>query len=158
MPPEIDDGADDVQRAAATLPGQQPPANADDGQASAETTRLRREAARYRTSLRDTEAERDGLRDRLNKYRRQDVDALVANRLANADDLFLVSTMDDLVNDDGDVDPEKVGAAVDAALEARPHWASPPAERPDFGGGARPGHREAPSFGEALKQSAAGGE
>ncbi len=92
---------------------------------SADSAKLRKEAARYRRSLRDTEAERDSLRDRLTTLQRAEVERIATadDGLARADDLWL-SGLDlaSLLDDDGNVDTIKVREAVAAVLEARPHW------------------------------------
>lgn len=105
------------------------------------------EAARYRTRLRGVEQERDALAQRVAAYTRADVVRHVAERLHDADDLFIVGQVDvaDLVDAEGALDVEAVDAAVDALLERRPRlglgW-EPDAEGLD--GGAR---RTAPGSG-----------
>ena len=116
--------------------------------------RTRREAAGYRTRLREAEAERDGLRQQIERYRRQEIDALVSDRL-DPGDFGLLVEMTELLDDDGAVDPEKVNEAVDRVLAERPHWKkqAPPV---DFGGGARGTRPQRPSFGQALKNAMSG--
>jgi hypothetical protein len=82
--------------------------------------------AKYRTQLRDTESERDQLRDRLERRDRADVERMVAHRLTDPADLWLAGVnVDDLRGEDGEIDTEKVDAAIVATLEAHPHWAAP---------------------------------
>ena len=85
-----------------------------------------REAARYRTRLREVEAERDQLLGVVTGYRRSEVEKAAEDAgLVRGSDLFdLGANMDDLMTD-GTVDPEKVGGAVAAVLKDRPHWAKP---------------------------------
>lgn len=98
------------------------------------------EAAKYRTRLRAAESERDALATRVAAYTRADVVRHVAERLTDADDLFIVGQVDvaDLVDDEGALDVAAVDVAVDALLERRPRLAKdwePDAEGLD--GGAR---------------------
>ncbi|MEU1956140.1 hypothetical protein [Nocardia rhamnosiphila] len=81
------------------------------------------EAKKWRLKLRDTEAERDGLRERVATYERTEVERLVADRLADPADLWVAGTeLDALRGKDGAIDPAKVKESVDALLEQRPHW------------------------------------
>ena len=116
---------------------------------------LRHEAAQRRRQLREVEAERDGLLERVTTYQRGEVERTVADRLTSPADLFLTAEMADLVGDDGQVDPEKVDAAVDAALAERPHWAV--TGRSNLHQGTRPAAPEPPSFGAQLKGARRGG-
>lgn len=89
------------------------------------------EAARYRRQLRDTEAQRDQLADRLTAYERTDAERH-ADRLADPRDLWTAGVeLDDLRNEDGTIDPEKVRAAADQVLVDRPHWAKSRTPAPD---------------------------
>ncbi len=95
----------------------------DEGASPADGGRAARDAARYRTQLRETEAERDQLADRVDGLLRREVNRLAADRLAQADDLLALgpAALADLLDDEtGTVDPAKVTAAVDALLEDRP--------------------------------------
>lgn len=120
---------------------------------------LRHEAAQRRRELRAAEAERDSLRERVVGYERDAVNRLAGERLANAEDLLLAVSLDDLRDDSGAVSAEKASAAIDAVLEQRPHWrkAEPEPElprHPDVHNGARAPAPEPPlSFGTALKNS-----
>jgi hypothetical protein len=88
-----------------------------------ETGEGNREAARYRTKLREAEAERDRLASAVTTYQRRDAEALVGSRLLSPGDLWVAGAkLEDLLADDGTVDPAKVDAAVATVLEARPHW------------------------------------
>lgn len=80
------------------------------------------EAAKYRRRLRDTETERDTLAERVQRMQRTDVERHVGDRLAVAADLFDVGSvnLDDLLDQDGNVDPGLVDTAVYGLLEARP--------------------------------------
>ena len=71
---------------------------------------LSREAASYRRRLRETEAERDQLREQLDRCRRAEVERLAsADGLAVAGDVWLHgATLDTLRGEDGAIDAETV--------------------------------------------------
>jgi hypothetical protein len=79
------------------------------------------EAAKYRRQLRDTEAERDALTAKVEAYQRAEVERL-AGELAMPGDLFTLGgmTVSDLLDENGEVDPETVAAKVAELLESRP--------------------------------------
>ncbi len=111
-----------------------------DAAPAAEDGKGNREAAKYRTRLRAVEAERDALARRVEAMTRAEVERLVAERLVDPDDLFLIGQADlaSLVGEDGAVDEVKVSEAVDALVKRRPYLArdwSPDAE--GFDGGVR---------------------
>lgn len=87
------------------------------------------EAARYRTRLREVEAERDGVageRDtafgRVAALQRREAERIAAAVLAQPADLFDVAgvALADLLGADGEVDPELVQSAASSALDQRP--------------------------------------
>ena len=81
-------------------------------------SRTRREAAGYRTKLRDTEAERDRLRDRLAGYQRAEVEQVVADRLTSVEDFWLTAQLDHLLDPDaGTVDEARVREALVGVAE-----------------------------------------
>lgn len=110
------------------------------------------EAARYRRRLREAEAERDTLAGRLTGLQTREVHRLVADHLAQPDDLFAFGvTLDDLL-DDGEVSEGLVATAVAGVLAARPGLAVvPPAPRPDLGQGARPVVKSRTSWAEVIQ-------
>ena len=57
--------------------------------------------------------------------------------------------LDDLLAEDGAIDPEKVEATLEQVLAEHPAWKDK--TQPGLGGGARGTQPTAPSFGEALK-------
>ncbi len=96
-----------------------------------------REAARYRTRLREAEAREAALTERLTTYQRREVERLAGERLSTPGDMWLTGPeLADLLDDDGDVDPVRVTEAVAAVVEARPGWKRPDPP-PSFDGGAR---------------------
>ena len=105
---------------------------------SGDSAKLRKEAARYRRSLRDAEVERDNLRGRLDVLQRAEVERIATgdDGLARADDLWLAGVdLASLLDGDGNVDLAQVRQTVAEVLDNRPHWrrAAPVA----FDGGAR---------------------
>lgn len=103
-----------------------------------------REAAKYRTKLRATEAERDTLTEQLTAMtervaamQRGDAERLAAEHLADGADLWrdgleLAAVLDEA----GNLDPEKVQQAARATAAAHRHWATrPPVKRNPVGRG-----------------------
>jgi len=122
--------------------------------AEADLAKLRKEAANYRRRLRETETERDQLRARVDQADRQAVEREIGGPggLAKAEDFWLAGVgLDELRDDEGGLDSDKVRAARDAVLADHPHWRE---AQPDFDGGARQSPPGKPSFGAALKQTA----
>ncbi|RUP35019.1 MAG: hypothetical protein EKK51_00225 [Mycolicibacterium sp.] len=82
-----------------------------------------KEAAKWRTKLRDTEAERDGLATRLETMQRAEAERLAAQHLANGADLWLTgTTLTDMLDDNGNLDPAKITTAATTLGADRPHW------------------------------------
>ncbi|WML64763.1 hypothetical protein [Rhodococcus sp. AH-ZY2] len=105
-----------------TEPSAEPPAEPKSGNS---------EAARYRRQLRDTEAQRDQLAERITVYERGEAQRH-ADRLADPTDLWTAGIeLDELRGVDGTIDPTKVAAAVDQVLRDRPHWAKSRTPQPD---------------------------
>ena len=92
------------------------------------------EAARYRTRLRETETERDTLAGRLAGMQRAEAERIAGAGLSRASDLWIDGRdVAELLDDDGNIDPEKVTAEVTSVLDGRPGLAVParPRPRPD---------------------------
>jgi hypothetical protein len=84
----------------------------DDGNPNAE-------AARYRTRLRETEAERDSIAGRLTGDQRAEAERLASARLSKASDVWLEGAdIAELLDDDVEVDADKVAAQVAACSTA----------------------------------------
>jgi hypothetical protein len=85
------------------------------------------EAARWRTKLRDTEAQRDALTERLTGYQRRECEAAVADLLDEPGDLWDIGQADlaGFYNDDGELDEGQLRAAAGALCEMRPKLAKP---------------------------------
>lgn len=88
-----------------------------------------REAAKYRRQLRDTEAQRDALAARLETAHRREVDRMLSEGVLNPatgkqvslaipDALWLVTSMDKLLDADGNLDPVAVADAILAGIDA----------------------------------------
>lgn len=112
-------------------------ADATDAQDSTEddTGKTAREAAKYRRRLRETEAERDALAERVDALQRAEAERIAATVLERGGGLWAAgATVADMLDDDGNVDPGKVKQHADAAAQqvglARTRW-------PDSGQGAR---------------------
>ncbi len=93
-----------------------------------------REAARYRRRLRETESERDALTARVEQYQRAEAERIAAESLAAPADLWLFTDVAAVLNDEGDVDPEKVREIGRTVAAERPGLAR---VAPSFDGGAR---------------------
>ncbi|PRY05396.1 hypothetical protein [Kineococcus rhizosphaerae] len=97
-----------------------------------------REAARRRRELREARAERDRLAAVVERFQRRDVEAFVTEKLVDAADVWRDGlTLPDVLDDDGDVDAVKLAAAVDALVQAHPHWAVDHGDFRRHGGGGR---------------------
>ncbi len=80
------------------------------------------EAARWRTRLRTTEAERDTIATRLEGFQRAEVERLAGDVLAQGGDLFAVGgiELEEVLTEDGTVDPAIVAMAVEQLVATRP--------------------------------------
>ena len=94
------------------------------------------EAAKYRRRLREAEAQRDTLTERLEGLQRAEVERLAGEHLAKGAGIWTTTALSDVLDDDGTVDPAKV---TQAAQEARESVGLAPAHgtpRPDPSQGA----------------------
>lgn len=124
---------------------------------------VRAEAAKYRTRLRDAEADRDAIGERLAEAQRREVSRQVGDRMHDPDDLWMAGTdVADMLDDDGNIDPERVTLALDELKDARPHWFTtkvgpPPSGRPAamLRGGNDPTSpaKTSPSWSDALSRN-----
>lgn len=77
-----------------------------------------REAARYRTRLREAEAERDALAEKVTALRRAAVDEKVKAHKVPTEGFWASGvTLEELLDEDGNLDDEKVKAAADTAVQ-----------------------------------------
>lgn len=96
----------------------------DDTEPAAEASKPGQEAARYRRQLRSAEADRDALKARLETFQTREVERLATGPgvLALGSDLWRSTALPDLLDPEGNVDPEKVTAAVAGLIEAHHHY------------------------------------
>jgi hypothetical protein len=94
----------------------------DGGERDASGKFLSREAASYRRRLRDTEAERDQLRDQLDRLQRAEVERLAgaAGLQVPGDAWTFGATLDTLRGEDGGIDSEAVSGLVGEIVKDRP--------------------------------------
>jgi hypothetical protein len=117
-------------------PGQPDPLEPQDGDGDTVAS-LRREAAGYRTRLRDTEAERDDLRQRVDRMERSEVLRLAgAAGFSQPDDVLMFATdLDQLRSDTGELDTGRVTDLAQRVLSERPGLRRPGVDV--YGGGSR---------------------
>ncbi len=144
--PEPAAPSDDATVSADTAEG------ASEAATEADETRPGAEAARYRRRLRETETERDGLVEQLDGFRRREAERVAAGALSKASDLWLDGrTIGDLLDDDGQVDADKVNAEVASVLDGRPQLATTRQRpKPDDAQG-RPGPRSSEGWSDVLR-------
>jgi hypothetical protein len=107
----------------------------DETAANDPLTAARREAASYRRRLRETETERDEAQQRAQAAQRGEAERLAqgadltgrdahhARVMARGSDLWAAGVnLDDLVGDDGRINPEAVTAATRQVLTDHPNW------------------------------------
>lgn len=77
-----------------------------------------REAAKYRTRLREVEKERDTLSERVTALQRAEIERIAGTKLEKPAGLWASGVeLADLLDENGDVDVEKVTAAAETAQE-----------------------------------------
>lgn len=88
---------------------------------------LAREAAKYRTRLREVEAQRDTLKEQLTAARRTELENQLGASLRNPSDLFALTgtTPADYLDDDLTINTDKATEAVKQLLTERPELARP---------------------------------
>ncbi|RFS86801.1 hypothetical protein D0T12_00455 [Actinomadura spongiicola] len=106
--------------------GREGGAEAAEGGETGEGGRASREAARYRTQLRETEAERDQLRERVATMQRAEAERIAVTpgraRLNDGADLWAFGVeLEELLGDDGQVDQRKVQNAIGDLIRRKPH-------------------------------------
>jgi hypothetical protein len=126
------------------------PTDTEPADPASEVKKARSDAAAYRRRLREAEAERDALaadRDRLREReqarQRGDVEALAARQLRDGSDLWTAVDLDACLNDQGEVDEEKITAVATELAGAKPHWAAVRTTRFDLGQQGEPLPRQA---------------
>lgn len=92
-----------------------------------------KEAKKYRQRAQAAEAERDTLRARLETMQRNEIERLAAEHLKDGTDLWRDGAqLADLLDDDGNIDTDKIADVAQTLVTAHPHWrklapAAPPA-------------------------------
>lgn len=120
--------------------------DADEGEIHNEAAhRAAQKAARYRTELRTAQAERDALAERLSTLQRREVERLAGAKMAEGGDIWLSGTeLADLLDEDGNVDAERVTEAASGIVASKPHWAAKPVPQPLRTGALKSGASIAP--------------
>lgn len=113
-----------------------------------------REAARYRRRLREVETERDALSQRVEAMQRAEAERLAAGQIAKGSALWAAgTTLADLLDDEGNLDPEKVHQAAQSAADelglSQP--SGTPAPDPSQGSKGSDGAWEPASWADALR-------
>lgn len=148
-------GAESAADGLSAESGMEVPDERENGSESHSGSKLHREAAAYRVKLREAEAERDALAERLQRMQRAEIERLAADGLSHPADLFSLSgnELADYLTEDGDVDAEKVAADVAAILAERPGLRKQtPGYDPSQGRGGRPpAKREPKSLGDVIR-------
>ena len=87
-------------------------------QEGASLTKARQEAAKYRTQLRDVEAERDTLHAQIDKMQRAQVEDALEGKLDKPSSFWLADHKPaDFYTEDGELDSDKLNTAADTAIE-----------------------------------------
>ncbi|MER6189607.1 hypothetical protein [Streptomyces cyaneofuscatus] len=116
-----------------------------------------REAAKYRTKLREAEGKLEAAESRIAALVRKDIERHAAKRLSVGADLFDIgqASIDDLTDPGGDAMPDAIDAVIDALLDKRPGLGV--ANRPwgEVGGSSPAGRleRSTPTMHDALKNA-----
>jgi hypothetical protein len=84
-----------------------------------------REAAKYRVRLREVEGERDRLTEQLENVRAQLVQDHARKYLVDPSDVWFGGGVEEMLAEDGSVDPERVKDVCARLTEQRPHWRRP---------------------------------
>lgn len=113
------------------------------------------EARKYRKRAQEAEAERDSLRERLSTMQRNEIQRMASDKLVDPTDLWSTgATVNDYLDDDGNLDPDKLNTAIGVILEAKPHWRQKsglPNARECAGGVEIKGGNEDQSFSSAFR-------
>lgn len=127
---DLEDTTDDTELPPETPTETPEPTSEGDGEGAPDSERKLRKRAQA------AEAERDQLRARVDALTKRQVEQLVGSRLHNASDLWISTSVADLLDESGDVDPAKVEAAITELRAARPYLgpnAAAPASQVTFG-------------------------
>lgn len=113
-----------------------PPEPAQDDDSGQETPPPSNREARYRTERNEARAQVAELTERVARMQRSEVERQAAG-LHDPADLWTAGVdLAELLNEDGDVDPERVAEAVAALADSKPYMLKPP-RGSNFGQGNR---------------------
>jgi hypothetical protein len=107
----------------------------DHGSQAAQGPHSRREAT-YRIRAREAEAAVRALEERVTRLQTAEVQRLAA-QLHDPANLWQHVELVELLNEDGEVDPERVAEAVAALADSKSHLLRPPPRTPGFAQGRR---------------------
>ena len=115
----------------------------------------RKSEGSYRTQLREAEAERDRLSEAVSGYQRASFDEFARGRKvldSAVEDVAEKVNVSEMLGEDGRVDEEKVGAALDELRKEKPHFfaAPPSSSSADFTGSTSEQREESASWGDIL--------
>lgn len=126
-----------------------------EGQEAEEKPNGNAEAAKYRRALRAAEKERDALAQRLGTMQTAEAERIAATHLADGSDLWShVPDLSALLDDDGNLDHDRVKGTALELLKAKPHWGRqhPKASKLGSGAAARP-QSDGVGWSSVLKRS-----
>jgi hypothetical protein len=112
---------------------------------------------RYRRSLKEAAATNERLSRALADMQTAEVHRIAADRLADPSDLFIGAKLADMLDADQRIDRDRVNAAVDNVLAAKPHYQRPMARYTGelrSGASERPMEKSAPSWRDAFSPQA----
>lgn len=124
-----------------------------DQNSSSENSSANREAAKYRTKLREAEGKLEAAEARITALLRKEIEAHAGKSLAVGADLFTLGevAVTDLLDSEGNPDTETIDAAVEVLLKTRPGLGNPNRPWGDVGGGHREVAERAPTMHDALR-------
>lgn len=131
------------------------PGSDDDGTGNGSEEQPSREAARYRRQLRAAEAERDTLAATVERLQRRAIEdrAEQVHRMVRPAALWAAgTTVADVTTDTGDIDPDKLAAAVGVATESLGLTPKPRAPKPDPSQGSTTAARSPARWADALRR------
>lgn len=92
--------------------------NAEPTQNNRDIQRLKKEAAKYRTQLRDVEAERDNLHAQVEAMQRTQIESVLKDKLDKPSSFWLADHKPaEFYTEDGELDSDKLNTAADTAIE-----------------------------------------
>lgn len=112
---------EDYDAVIAAIRAEQDPSEDPDPETGSEDApeNVSKREARYRIQLRETESERDALRANVEALQRAEVERIAGQKIHKPAALWSTDiNLSDLLDDNGVVDPLKVGNAVDTATES----------------------------------------